>query len=206
LVIIWRQINLLWQKSTYFLNDPRINGWVWFTIRLSKCICSFTAVSPAKEFFTYIYMDMSPLPVKGFKMYTYAWLSGPLSRGIFILPHLLWHQTLVFAVSSEGPSHSIASYDTQKVVEDLFLPWSSRMLIVCLSYWLIVYPCNFFHWYAFPFERLQIYSPLCKAAVFWGFIRRTFPYSIYKPLYKVKPRSLWDYFQDTYCISCYQKY
>jgi hypothetical protein len=32
--------------------------------------------------------------------------------GIFIVPHLLWHRTLVFPVSSEGSPHSVAFYDT----------------------------------------------------------------------------------------------
>jgi hypothetical protein len=40
--------------------------------------------------------------------------------GIFIVPHLLWHGALVFPVSSEGPPHSVASYDTRGDVEDLF--------------------------------------------------------------------------------------
>ena len=40
--------------------------------------------------------------------------------GIFIVPHLLWHGTSVFPVSSEWPPHSVASYDTQGDVEDLF--------------------------------------------------------------------------------------
>jgi hypothetical protein len=40
--------------------------------------------------------------------------------GIFIVPHLLWHGTSVFSVSSEGPPHLIASYDTRGDVEDLF--------------------------------------------------------------------------------------
>jgi hypothetical protein len=34
--------------------------------------------------------------------------------------HLLWHGASVFPVSSGGPSHSVASYDTQRGVEDLF--------------------------------------------------------------------------------------
>jgi hypothetical protein len=34
--------------------------------------------------------------------------------------HLLWYETSVFPVSSEGPPHSVASYDTQGDVEDLF--------------------------------------------------------------------------------------
>jgi hypothetical protein len=33
--------------------------------------------------------------------------------GIFIAPRLLWHRASVSPVSSEGPSHSLASYDTQ---------------------------------------------------------------------------------------------
>ena len=40
--------------------------------------------------------------------------------GIFIVPHLLWHGTSVFPVSSEGPPHLVASYDTRGDVEDLF--------------------------------------------------------------------------------------
>jgi hypothetical protein len=41
-------------------------------------------------------------------------------RGIFIVLHLLWHGTSVLPVSSEGPPHSVASYDKQGDVEDLF--------------------------------------------------------------------------------------
>jgi hypothetical protein len=40
--------------------------------------------------------------------------------GIFIMPHLLWHGTSVFPVSSEGPPYLVAFYDTQGDVEDLF--------------------------------------------------------------------------------------
>jgi hypothetical protein len=40
--------------------------------------------------------------------------------GIFIVPHLLWHGTSVFPVSSEGPLHSVAFYDARGDVEDLF--------------------------------------------------------------------------------------
>jgi hypothetical protein len=39
--------------------------------------------------------------------------------GIFIVPHLLWHWTSVFPVSSEGPPHLVAFYDTRGDVEDL---------------------------------------------------------------------------------------
>jgi hypothetical protein len=47
--------------------------------------------------------------------------------GIFIVPHLLRHGTSVFPVSSEGPPNSVASYDTQGDVENLFLPGFSRV-------------------------------------------------------------------------------
>jgi hypothetical protein len=40
--------------------------------------------------------------------------------GIFIVPHLLWHGTSVFPVSSERLPHLVASYDTRGDVEDLF--------------------------------------------------------------------------------------
>jgi hypothetical protein len=41
-------------------------------------------------------------------------------EGIFIVSHLLWHRTSVFLVSSEGPPHSVTSYDTRGDMEDLF--------------------------------------------------------------------------------------
>jgi hypothetical protein len=68
----------------------------------------------AQEFFTY--METSPLPVKGCKTALRAFEQG----GIFIVPHLLWHGTSVFPVSSEGPPHLVAFYDTRGNVKDLF--------------------------------------------------------------------------------------
>jgi hypothetical protein len=41
-------------------------------------------------------------------------------KGIFIVPHLLWHGASVFPNSSKGPPHSVAFYNTQGDVEDLF--------------------------------------------------------------------------------------
>jgi hypothetical protein len=35
------------------------------------------------------------------------------------MPHLLWHGTSVFPVSSEGPPHLVASYDSHGEAEDL---------------------------------------------------------------------------------------
>jgi hypothetical protein len=40
--------------------------------------------------------------------------------GIFIVPHLLWHGASIFPVSSEGPPHLVAFYDTRGDAEDLF--------------------------------------------------------------------------------------
>jgi hypothetical protein len=40
--------------------------------------------------------------------------------GIIIVPHLLWHGTSVFPVSSKGSPHSVASYDTDEDVDYLF--------------------------------------------------------------------------------------
>jgi hypothetical protein len=51
-------------------------------------------------------------------------------RGIFILPHLLWHGTSVFPVSSEGPPQSVASCDSLGDVEDLFLTHWSWLWVV----------------------------------------------------------------------------
>jgi hypothetical protein len=49
--------------------------------------------------------------------------------GIFIVPHLLWHGTSVFMVSTEEPTHLVTSYHLQGDAEDLFLPRSLRVLI-----------------------------------------------------------------------------
>jgi hypothetical protein len=68
--------------------------------------------------------------------------------GIFIVPHMLWHVTSVFPVLSEGPPHSVASYDTHGDVEDLFQPGYSRGTSSqnwtngrCESWKRNVYPC-----------------------------------------------------------------
>jgi hypothetical protein len=64
----------------------------------------------------YVPLKKSQLPVKGQCSALRAFEQG----GIFIVPHLLWHGSSVFLVSSEGPPPSVASYDTQGDVEDLF--------------------------------------------------------------------------------------
>jgi hypothetical protein len=79
----------------------------------------FIVLHPAQEYFTY--METSPLPVKGWKnLGLCSALRAFEQGGIFIVPHLLWHGTSVFPVSSEGPPQSVASYDTHRDAEDLF--------------------------------------------------------------------------------------
>jgi hypothetical protein len=56
------------------------------------------------------------------------------------MPHLLWHGASVFPVSSEGPPHSVASYDTWRDVEDLFYKFESSR-----GCWIDRWKDNFIH-------------------------------------------------------------
>jgi hypothetical protein len=79
----------------------------------------FTVLRPAQELFTYrdITIANEGLQNLGLCSTLRAFEQG----GIFIVPHLLWHETSVFlAISSKGPPHSVTSYDTWGGVEDLF--------------------------------------------------------------------------------------
>jgi hypothetical protein len=71
-----------------------------------------------EEFFTYA--ETSQLPVKAAKFRPKRGAHGICAGGCFITPHLLWHGTSVFLVSSEGLSHLSAFYDPQGDAEDLF--------------------------------------------------------------------------------------
>jgi hypothetical protein len=73
----------------------------------------FTVLRPAQEYFTYITGE--GLQNLGLCSALRAFEQG----GIFIVPHLLWHGASVFPVSSEGPPHLVAFYDTRGDVEDL---------------------------------------------------------------------------------------
>jgi hypothetical protein len=69
----------------------------------------------------HLYGDVTIAGVKGLQnLGLCSALRAYEQGGIFIVPHLLWHGTSVFPVSSEGPSHPVASYDTRGDVEDLF--------------------------------------------------------------------------------------
>jgi hypothetical protein len=74
----------------------------------------FTVLRPPQEFF--IYMETSPLPVKDCKTQAYAQRSG---RDLYrVTPAET--RDLGFPVSSGGPPHLVASYETQGDVDDLF--------------------------------------------------------------------------------------
>jgi hypothetical protein len=63
-----------------------------------------------------LHMKTSALPVKDCKIYAHGlWERRDLYRAT-----LLWHGASVFLVSSDGPPHSVASYNTQWDVENLF--------------------------------------------------------------------------------------
>jgi hypothetical protein len=54
-------------------------------VNFDPCSWLFTVLCPAQEFF--IYMEVSPLPVKGFKIR--PMLSAFAQGGIFIVPQML---------------------------------------------------------------------------------------------------------------------
>jgi hypothetical protein len=76
---------------------------------------------PAQEFFTYYVFGDVTITGEGLQNIGLCSALRALEQGgVFIVQHLLWHGTSVFPVSSEGPPHLVASYDTQGDVEDLF--------------------------------------------------------------------------------------
>jgi hypothetical protein len=99
-------LNGHWNMTEWLLNHDWLIDWL------------FTVLRPTQEFFTY--METSPLLVKGCKFRPMLGAQGLCEGGIFIVPHLLWHGTSVFPVSSKRPPHLVASYDTRGDVKDLF--------------------------------------------------------------------------------------
>jgi hypothetical protein len=103
------EMNIYWQNSDQFLNifHAPFHWFDWL----------FRALRPAQEFFSYDVTIAGEEPQNLGLCSTFrAFEQG----GIFIMPHLLWHRTLVFMASSEGLPLSLASYDTRGGVEDLF--------------------------------------------------------------------------------------
>ena len=77
----------------------------------------FTVLRPAQEYFTY--MDYGDITIAGEGLQNLGLCSALRAfeqGGFLIVPYLLWHGTS----SSEGPPHSVASYDTHGDTEDLF--------------------------------------------------------------------------------------
>jgi hypothetical protein len=74
----------------------------------------FTVLRPNQEYFTYEYEDVTITSEGLQNLGLHAWCSRPFEQeGIFIVPHLLWHGTSVFPVSSEGLPHSVALRHTR---------------------------------------------------------------------------------------------
>jgi hypothetical protein len=73
--------------------------------------------------------------------------------GIFIVPHLLWHGTSVFPVSSDGLPHSVASFDTRGVCGGFIL---TRILTGALPY-SIIYPAMYWplNIFALSIQRIK---------------------------------------------------
>jgi hypothetical protein len=71
---------------------------------------------PTQEFFTIVTITGEGLQNLGLCSSLRAFEQGR----IFIVSHLLWARVSVFPLSSEGPLYSVASYNTQGDVEDLF--------------------------------------------------------------------------------------
>jgi hypothetical protein len=79
----------------------------------------FTVLRPALEYFT-LYGDVTIVGEGLQNLGLCSALRAFEQGGIFIVPHLMWHGTSVFPVSSEGPPQSVDSYDTHGDAEDLF--------------------------------------------------------------------------------------
>ena len=106
----WKKVLLNWRRSCiYKMNVSWLIDWL------------FTVLHPSQEYFTY--METSPA-VEGLQNLGLCLALRTFEqRGIFIVPHLLWHGVSVFPVSSEG----LAFYETLGDVEDLFYSGSSQV-------------------------------------------------------------------------------
>jgi hypothetical protein len=91
----------------------------------------FKVLRLAQEFFTYMKVTIAGERLQNLGICSALRVFE--QKRNFIVPHLLWHGASVFPVSSEGPPHSVASYDTQRVWRifltgrDVFL-WSEYFL------------------------------------------------------------------------------
>jgi hypothetical protein len=92
----------------------------WITITIDWLIdWFFIVLCPAQEYFTFIDATITGEGLQNLGLCS-ARRAFEQGGGIFIVPHLLWHETSVFPLSSERSPHSVASYDTQGDVENLF--------------------------------------------------------------------------------------
>jgi hypothetical protein len=100
------------KQTKFYFRPYRIKRIDWL-IDYSYC---FTSLSRIFHFYGDVTITGEGLQNLGLCSALKAFEQG----GILVVAHLLWHGTLVFPVSSEGPPHSVASYGNMGVVEDLF--------------------------------------------------------------------------------------
>jgi hypothetical protein len=88
---------------------------------IGEILANMTQVSDvAPGPLVHLYGDV-PIAGEGLQIYAYARRLGPLSRERSLSRHTYFDTgPRFFPVSSEGPPHSIASYDTHGDAEDLF--------------------------------------------------------------------------------------
>jgi hypothetical protein len=123
---IWSGIRLTFLRLPFSVFRSHIHiilltkQWSWWE---AKYYFFFLFISPIFQIDWMIDYLLFYVPLKNISLiwrrHRYRWRAENLGLcsalraseqgGIFIVPHLLWHGTSVFPVSSEGPPHSVAS-------------------------------------------------------------------------------------------------
>jgi hypothetical protein len=108
---IWRNITVSWSFLRAYLFSEPPSTILFCTILHTITIMNLLFYVPLKNFSLI------------WRRHYYQWRAQNLrpmlgaqglwaGRDLYIMPHLLWHRASVFLVSSEGPPHSVVSYDT----------------------------------------------------------------------------------------------
>jgi hypothetical protein len=105
--------------SCWQWNEPFLAKWVltYFCVKVWIIVCFYAC---SRIF--HLYGDVTIVGEGLENLGLYAWYLGPLSREGSLLfdIRVLWQGASIFQVSSKELPHSVASYDTQGGVEDLF--------------------------------------------------------------------------------------
>jgi hypothetical protein len=130
----------IWPRVCFLLETEILErlsrAQIWFS-NVQICMCCKTLILQAIWLIDWLFY----VPLKNFSLIRrgqhYRWRAAKFrlisalraieQRRIIIMPHLLWLRASGFPVLSKGLPHSIASYNTQGDVEDLFLPGSLRV-------------------------------------------------------------------------------